>query len=243
VHLEGPARRIAIATAATVVLFVAALGIASWRYQVALDRYDEAVLREDGAATGRDALIAVWRQQGELAQFAATGDSDHFRDFEAPSARVREALSRLRALAHDEILDPKIDAVLRDEREFVAAARARRSAIAKGDLGDLTDEGLVGTVLTDLRDVVKDQEDDADAAVSSAQSANDQALVFGLVAGALAVLMACMLGWYTVRLVGRLIRRIRSTARQLAQSSYELRAASEEVAAATSEQSAAVAQT
>jgi hypothetical protein len=59
VNLEGPARRIALATAATVALFALALGLAIWRYEVAIDRYQFAVLREDGANAGRDAIASA----------------------------------------------------------------------------------------------------------------------------------------------------------------------------------------
>ena len=241
--LEGPARRIALATAATVVLFVFALGLAIWRFGAAVDDYREAVAAEGRASLVRNAIIDAWTEEAEIGHFAATrGQPEHFREFEIARASMDRRLREIMASEPEHERRPLED-VIDAHDAYVAAIRTRQSELAAGRVGDLTPEQRGAPILNGLDTLVRREEAEADASAAAARSSSRLALVLGLLAGALAVLLACLLGVYAVRLVRRLVDRIQTTAGRLSRSAYELRAGSEEAAAATTEQSAAVAQT
>jgi methyl-accepting chemotaxis protein len=78
---------------------------------------------------------------------------------------------------------------------------------------------------------------------AAAKKTADQALVWTIILGSIALAVTVALMVYVVRLLSRLFARIRETAKTLTQASLEMRAAAQEAAAATNQQSAAIAQT
>jgi methyl-accepting chemotaxis protein len=78
---------------------------------------------------------------------------------------------------------------------------------------------------------------------ADAKKTADQALLWTIILGAIAVFVGTTLTVYVVRLLVRLFHRIRKTAKTLTETSLEMRAAAQEAAAATNQQSAAIAQT
>jgi methyl-accepting chemotaxis protein len=242
--LEGAARRIAIATAAAVALFILALGLAIWRYEAALDDYASAIADQGNVATVSRASIDAWREQNEVSDFAAAhGGAEHVQSFEAASAALDRELRAYMREETDPRVIPQIQEALARHQSFVDRVRAARPQLAAGRIGDLTAERAGAPLLRSLESLAANEHTAAASGVRAAHDSSRSALIFALVTGALAVALAVLLGLYAVRLVRRLLDRIRSTAERLSRSAYELRAASEEVATATSEQSAAVAET
>jgi methyl-accepting chemotaxis protein len=78
---------------------------------------------------------------------------------------------------------------------------------------------------------------------AAAQRTADEALIWTIVLGGIALAISVVLVVYVVRLLSRLFTRIRETAKTLTEASLEMRAAAQEAAAATNQQSAAIAQT
>jgi len=244
VRLEHPAQRIALATAATVVLFILALSLTIWRYEVAVGNYQAAIGDNVNVSTTRAAIADSWRAQKQVSDYAAThGQTAQLAGFTTASAALERQLQELLASDPQAADRSLIAAALSQAQSFRSAVVAALPQLRAGRIGDLTDEGRGAPVLRALDALVHHEQRDAAAEIQTADSSRRLALILGLTAGVLAVLLATLLGAYAVRLVRRLIDGIQATAARLSGASHDLRAATEEVAAATSEQSAAVAQT
>jgi len=177
VQLEGPARRIALATAATVVVFVLARGVAIWRFDAAVDDYRVAVASEDNGSLVRAAIIDAWTEEAEVAHFVASrGDSEHLQAFETATASLDRRLRELIAVEPEDERRPVEDVIDAHDR-YVAAIRTRRPALAAGRLGDLTHEQLGAPILGGLDALVIREETEADDSASAADSSSRLALV------------------------------------------------------------------
>src|SRR6266545_6334135 len=61
-----PARRIATASAAIVILLAGAIGVTLWRYEAAIDRYQHARGSQSDAQSVQQAASAFWNEQAAI---------------------------------------------------------------------------------------------------------------------------------------------------------------------------------
>ncbi len=235
--LQGPVRRLALATGAMVVLFVLAVGVTGWRYETAGSSYARAIGLQTDAITVDDANTAIWSARAAALEYALTAEPQKLEDF---AAQQREFVTGLDGLSpHDEEERAALAAALEANKVFVAQfGRAQGKNLATV----LDDDALRG-VIEPMDTLEEHTLVDAQAAATDAEAAGNQALLAGAVAGGLGLILSVLIGLYAVRLVSRLIARIRSAAFVLGPTALELRAAAREAAAATAEQSSAVAET
>ena len=243
--LEGPARRIAAAGLAVVLMLGVAIGVTLWRYGVANSQYQDALRKSQTIGLVERAtdklvdvstnvnVLAVGRASDQLATFhelhgifnGAMGESAKI----APSATKTTLLAQISAGAN---------ALFAQAERGVLPAAGRPRVAAEVRLYN-TRLSELETPLDALRDTAKAEASHAQAAASSAAS---DARTIALITAGLAVVLALFLIAYIVRLIGRLFDRIRATAGSLAEAATEMRAAAAESASATSQQSAGIAE-
>ena len=265
-----PARRIATASAAIVILLAGAIGITLWRYESAIDRYQHARNVQDDARNVENALGAFWREQAAIFAYTTQQSTSELQNLD--SAR-REFTDTMRALTVDtpekaEVRDRALKAnliVLENFRDNVRPALAGASGESLVGALDLQ-RRTARSVIPPLEALASVERIQAGQAVSDARQASREALIAGLVAGLLSLLGAIGFTAYAFRLIGQvadrerrlnravhdlsereqnleeLLERVRSTSAVLADVVVELRAAAKEAVSATSEQSSAVAE-
>jgi methyl-accepting chemotaxis protein len=242
-RLGGPTRRIAIAGVLIVVLVGVAIGVTLWRYGASTDKYEAtlkntATIAETGEA--RTAVYDILNAARSLttSRSAAGITTLHKTGSELDPALVslvqattnspieQTALARARGIAA--ALQITIATLAQDAGKPAAAAGVDHIA----SLLDGVDRQLDLVVTQENAQNLSDQR--------SAQASDHSALLLSLLASGLAVLGTALLTVYTVRLTGRLFRRIQTTSGTLTEATNEMRAATLEAAAATSQQSAAI---
>ncbi len=235
--LQGPVRRLALATTAMVVLFVLAVGVTVWRYEAADRSYASAANKLEDAIRADDASIAIWRARSAALEYALTAEPGELEEFAEHQKEFTETLAGFTADEEEEVA--ALAAVLKANKVFVAQfGRARGK-----NLADVLDDDALRGVVEPMDALEEHTLAEAQVATSDAKAASNQALLAGAVAGGLGLILSVLIGLYAVRLVSRLIERIREAALVLGPTALELRAAAREAAAATAEQSSAVAET
>lgn len=242
--LQGPARRVALAGAAILILLVAAVGVTLWRYGIATREAHVAARNQNAARLvnqGNDFLLerSVLIEAGRpLTPARRIQLRTEERDFDRAMAGVQRAWSgspeerRLRAsvmsanersLTIERRLLPRLDAPGAER----GVRRLRAALVA------------VNHRIDPLTEVSTTQ---ATAATARSWAAERSARAAGIVVGALAFLVTLGLVLYAVRLLRRIFDRIRDTLGTLTEASLEMGAAAQESAAATSQQSAGIAE-
>jgi methyl-accepting chemotaxis protein len=244
---NGPARRIAMATAAIVALMVLALGISGWRYERANARHETA------ARTSELAGLTIATLRGNLADramalatYTAIGDRDSITALRRANTEFNRLVGEARAsnlLGPEErtLLDALADASEARYRhaidEVVPAVGTAREAKALGSYQNANAE--VERRIDGLGERLHER---AAAAGRAADSYTGAARRAAIITGGLALIAALLLAAYAVRLVSRLFAQLRTTVSGLRLASSEMRVAAAQSAATTSEQSAAIAQ-
>jgi hypothetical protein len=249
-----PSRRILIAAIAILPLLAAAVAISIWRYEVAVDKKDQALAERVEAAYAQDAIVAVWHEREAINEYLLQPKTEILEEIEVQ----RKAFDSTEAAT----------AVFPEERDLFAAAKRDNERLlltfdqARGKAGQGAKElaealeqlaAIEEGVLGPLNQLTALQSKQSHALAATAASSRTEALIASVVAGILALLTVAGFALYALRLVRRLARReeslavvvdrVRITAGDLAGVANELRAAARESAAATAEQSSAVAQT
>jgi methyl-accepting chemotaxis protein len=265
-----PARRIVVASLAIVLLLAAALGITVWRYESALDQYqNQALEARADAERVKEAIGAFWQEQAAIfsyvlqssdqalvlldsarAQFVSTLEEVHVQT-ELEGQKRREAIAANRAsITH---FNTKVKPALGGSGQSLRVALREQNRFSN-------------SVIPPLEQLSAIQSSQAEHAVSEAKGAGNEALIAGLIAGILGLLGAVAFTIYAFRLVGQvadrerllneavgtlsdrernledLLERVRATTGVLSQVVDELRAAARDTVSATSEQSSAVAE-
>jgi len=245
IPLHGPARRIALSSATIVGLLAVAVGVTIWRYEHAVSQDRVALGARADKLRAEQAVTLFWRERESMNEYLLQHASEHLREV---AAEQREFQSVTGGLGADVAL----------ERTLVAQSRAANDAFVRAF--DRTAADLVrGTVavpaaletlnqheeqvLAPLDGLQQHYTQEVARVQSDANGSRTEALVVGLVLGALALVVALALGFFATRLISGLIARLGAAASALAGTAIEMRAASREAAAATSEQSSAVAET
>lgn len=240
-QLTGPARRIAAAGAAIVVLMALCVGLAISRYGIVEDDYREAVEHNQlqvELGVAKETLL----ERALIVSQVAGGDKTQLGELTEQRREYEQAL--VRARAHGEA----------DETGGIAQAQTRFGALIEGPEATVlaADPGQAARPLQRYAAEVLALEEDvldalaarerrhAESAVADARAAADGARTLTLVIGLLAMLATILLVGYVVRLVRRLLRRIGTTAATLAGAVRDMQTAASESAAATSEQAAAI---
>jgi len=245
-RLQGPAKRIAIAVAALVVLVALAVGIAVWRYGASNDADKEALGLAQTQFLAQQVRTDVTDEGGIADAYASDADPADLVDL----ARVKKSLSQtLHALKES----PGLGADEAGTVAKIAAEQRQLESIFREQLVPVAgtaefDEGVhpfqaqvekmesrIDAFNRRLAAQAADASAHADSTASSAGTAT-------IIAALLAIALAIAIGVYVVRLVNRLLNRISAAAAVLAPMAREMEAAIAETATATSEQSSAVAE-
>jgi methyl-accepting chemotaxis protein len=245
-RLQGPARRIAIAISALVILVALAVGLAIWRYEAANDAHKEALAVAQAQFFGQQVRTNVTDEGGSADAYGGDADPADLVDLAGIKKQLRQALASLRhssattsgdlsTVNQFEALQRQLESTFHDRVKPVAGT-------PNFDEGVLPYEAQIGTLENQIDAFNRRLQARADDAASHADSTASAARTAAIVAALLAIGLAIAIGVYVVRLVDRLVNRIGAAASALAPMAREMEAAIAETATATSEQSSAVAE-
>ncbi|MBS1845541.1 MAG: hypothetical protein JST53_14085, partial [Actinobacteria bacterium] len=245
-RLHGPAKRIAIAITALVVLVALAVGIAIWRYGVAEDAHKEALTVAQAQFYAQQVRTTITDEGGTADAYGGDGDPADLSALSAIKAEFRQALESLHNSggldAGDSTIVEQIEArqgqlekTFHDKVKPVAGTPNFDEGVKPYEAQVETLENQIDAFDRSLAARAQDASTHADSTASAARTV-------AIIAGLLAILLAVGLGIYVVRLVDRLVDRISAAASMLAPMAREMEAAIAETATATSEQSSAVAE-
>jgi methyl-accepting chemotaxis protein len=242
-NLQGPIRRIAIAVAVVALLLAAAVGIAVWRYSDSNARYKEAL---DAAGATERSVIAEGAVNLNVAFVSQYALDQHRSDLTAAADLNRKFHRQLDQLVA--VAPAQAAAVARVRRAERRLERVVREEVipAAGTAGIATAfdhfDAAQQDTFTSLHRLTAATTASDEAALKNGNDTAASAKALVLLVGALALLAVLGIGFYVIRLIGRLLGQIRETSAGLASAVHELKTASAEAAAATTEQSSAVAE-
>ncbi len=266
-----PARRIAAASAAIVLLLAGAIGVTLWRYESAIDKYQHDALeaRSDAEAV-EQATAAFWREQAAIFSYTTQQSEDELTSLESARQEFGSILNGLHIQAAGEngLRTRALSANQNSLKNFVNNVRLALTGNSGQNLViALNQQKQFGnSVIPPLKQLADVESSQAGSAVSAAKGAGREALIAGLIAGMLSLLGAVGFTIYALRLIGQvadrerrlntavgdlseresnleeLLEHVRSTSGVLSEVVIELRAAAKEAVSATSEQSSAVAE-
>jgi methyl-accepting chemotaxis protein len=260
------ARRVALASIATILVIGAAGALSVWRYQVALSRATAALDEQADARSAAELATAFWEERNAFDTYIAR-----------PSPATAAAVTRFRGQFSRLAGDLSAPATPAESRALARAVAAEghynatfarlRGVAGSGSLRDFAAinqlEAAAPGVVPPLVTLESLHNQQSDAAKASANSAAGQALAIGITALVLAIAAGVAFAIFAVRLLRRmldrqreltaalerlsdrdeLLARIRSTSAVLGEVTGELRLAAKNAEAVTSEQSSAVAET
>ena len=242
-RLGGPTRRIAIAGTLIVVLLGVAIGVTLWRYGASTAKYEATLKNTATVAKTAEVRTTNYDILNAARLLTVSGSAADITALHHAGAGLDPALV---SLVHSTAGSPIEQPALARARGIAAALQITIATLAQnaGTPAAAAEVDRVASLLDGVDhqlDVVAARENAQDLSdQSSAKATSSSALLFSLLAGALAMLGAALLTIYTVRLTGRLFERIRTTSNTLTEATNEMRAATLEAAAATSQQSAAI---
>jgi methyl-accepting chemotaxis protein len=242
--LEGPARRIAIAMGAILVLLILAVGIAISRFDSADSSYKDALAQDQVALVAQQARTAITDEGGIVDAYGADKDPADLRDLAGVKRDLSQALATLAASSG-------VSAAGKADVNRIQASSARLDGIFKDkvvpvagtpqfDVGVKPYSEAVAQIERQTDAFIASVGDQARAASASAASEAHNARVAAIIAAVIAALLVIAVSFYVIRLVGRLMTRIGESAATLLGAASEMRASATEASTATSEQSAAV---
>jgi methyl-accepting chemotaxis protein len=246
--MRGPGRRIAVASAAIVVILVAAVVVTIWRYEHALGQQSRALAARGHKITAQEAVTSLWREREAMNEFLIQPTAEIAGEVDTESGRFNSLLLSLdRGNQAERTLLQEARAA---NETFVRTFHENRGEAGKGPVREQRvinrlNGGETG-VLGPLGSLERRFAQEAEAVQVDANAASSQAMVAALLAGVFALAGTMLFGVYTLRLFGRIVsreRELRSTSAVLREVAAELRSGSEESAAVTRDQSSAVAET
>lgn len=243
--LETPTRRIGAVGGVIVLLFCTTIGVALWRYGKVQHGYEQTIAHGDLLRDIEGAKEALLDRAVTVSEATLTGTSPSASELAALRRRFERAVraSRAHAIAHGDESSGFDEALSRGTRLIedteATVLQAAGTAEAQALLAEYAGEvhAIEERVLGPLGEEEAREEAEAEA---DAQSIADQGRLLTILIGGIATLAMILLLVYAVRLLGRLLDRIRSTAGTLTSALGDLRATASETAAATTEQAAAI---
>ncbi|HEY0392629.1 MAG TPA: methyl-accepting chemotaxis protein, partial [Solirubrobacterales bacterium] len=245
-RLQGPAKRIAVAVTALVLLVALAVGIAVWRYGAANDADKEALAESQTQFLAQQVRTDITDEGGIADAYGGDADPADLADLAQVKKSLFQSLNSLKESPGLDAGEAGVVAAIRGEQRQLESIFRNQLAPVAGtagfDEGVLPYEAQVEKVERRVdafnRRLAARAADASANADSTASSAGTAAIVAALLAAALAI----AIGVYVVRLVNRLLNQISAAAAVLAPMAREMEAAIAETATATSEQSSAVAE-
>jgi methyl-accepting chemotaxis protein len=242
--LEGPARRIAIAMAAILLLLILAVGIAISRFDAAEGSYKNALDQDQVQLVAQQARTAITDEGGIVDAYGGDKNPADLQDLAAVKQDVSKSFATLAA-------SPGVNAAGKAQVNRLESSAGRLEGIFKDKVVPIAGTAQFDAGVKPYSDAVGQLEDQTDAFIAStgqqaraasASAASDahNARVAAIVAAAIAALLVIAVAFYVIRLVGRLMNRISESAATLLGAASEMRTAATEASTATSEQSAAV---
>jgi methyl-accepting chemotaxis protein len=260
-----PAARLVGLIGLVVVLFVAALAITVWRYEISIDSEQRALQEQQGAILAERMRANLPAQTNHAANYAVYKQPIFLASLEEVRGELKEELHTLRAHLVAEGEPEELDTV-----DAIAAEQLRLDQIFEQEILPVAGGTAVTARITSfdrqakkigglIDDVVAATLEDVEAATERASEDADSAKLAAIVAGLIATLIAIVTAFYAFRLIGRLFGKIegqfrqirkqlrllesvRETADSLTEAANQMLAATAEVSTATNEQSAAVAE-
>jgi methyl-accepting chemotaxis protein len=239
---RGPSRKIAMATAATVALFLVCVGVTVWRYEVAVRQQQHA------ARAGHDSLVSQravtdFRTEAEAMIVYLSDQSAVTRAHvdAASKAIARDALALHASGAQQEL----VNEVLENNKRFVSLFHQTLDELKTIGIPPATATlaGAEGYAIKPLQKLQAFYGKQQSRREEQAASAQKQAWIAAVVVAAIGVALAALLALYSVQLVDRLVEKLRSSAVSLTTVVAGMRQTGREALAATTEQSSAVAET
>jgi methyl-accepting chemotaxis protein len=215
-------------------LFVLATSITLWRQSQARTSYEAAIASHNDEDAAHAAMASLWRGRAALAAFAKTHEASDL----TAAAAANDAYGLAIASLH--LNDAEERALL---SRMSAARAAAGSSVATLPRAGLANDNEFATIMAPLADLAAHLEQNSAASQVRANGDRRLTLLIGAALFALGFALSALLGWYIVRFITRLVRRLRAGSELLTEAVYDLRIASKEAASATAEQSSAVAQT
>jgi methyl-accepting chemotaxis protein len=241
--LNGPARRIALAGVATVLLLSLAVGVTVWRFGAAIDADHRALTQSQVETAAQEARTSLAHQRGLVDAYGGDKDAADLRGIE--TARKAFAVAVAGAKRGVDSADER-----RELKEIQAEAGALDRLFAEKvvpvagtprfDNGVKPYAVALDQVSARLDRFAAGQQRQASEGAAYARTQAATARKIGLGVGVLAALIAMLTVLYSTRLVGRLLHQIRVSAAELSAAAGDMRAAASETASATTEQSAAI---
>lgn len=250
---SGPARKIAIGSFAVLAVIVGALAITITRYNNALSKSDSAQIERLEQFNVEKATTTFWHEREAMNEYLVLHEADIVPE-------VRDQGKIFAKNMHDVEADEAEEVALVDKAKASNAAYVvifEKGRVISGTAGasalieklNAAEESVVGP-LEELQAIYTKKVVDDTAA---AESSKNQALIFALLAGFIAIAGVLAFALYAFRLVRQigerekslatLVDRTRDSISVLGDVANELRASAQEAQATTAEQSAAVAQT
>jgi Methyl-accepting chemotaxis protein (MCP) signalling domain len=251
-RLEGPARRVAVASALIVVLVAAAFAVTLVQNSRAHNKSDAALHAARESFAAEQAVTHFWREREAMNEYLLAPGADILGEIRAEQVAFRSATRGLgdnaderRLVAQARAANDDFIATFQENRP---AAGTRHTASAVEAL-NAAEEHVLGP-LESLQTAVADE---ARADSAGARNANRDATIAGILGALLAIGAGIAFALYALRLINRLgeretrlqrlVEQTRSSAGVLAEVVNELRASAREASSTTTEQSSAVAET
>jgi methyl-accepting chemotaxis protein len=265
-RLTRSVHRVALVSAAAVVVIAGAGALSVWRYQVALSRASAALDERTDAKTAAELTTTFWEERNALDTSLAHPGPETSAAVASYRAQFRQLVAQVRTPSTPEEARALAQAVAAEAR-YYAVYVSLRPAAGNGGIHAFPAinrlEAVAPGVVPPLVVLDRLHNTRADAAKASAASAASQALIIGIFALILAITAGAVFAFIAVRLIGRaverarelnaalerlsdrdeLLARIRSASAVLGEVTGELRLAAKNAEAVTSEQSSAVAET
>ena len=205
----GPASKIAVASAAILVLLATAIGVTIWRYSHAIGLSSDALKARSEEFRSEQAATAFWREREAMNEYVISKDAGLLTEATAAQASFTRVTD---GLGSDVPAEASLIAQSRAANDaYVALFGERRSNLggrrttALLDALNTAEPGVTGP-LTRLQTIFTGE---VAANRSAVNSANQQALIAALVGGFLAIGALLAFAFYALRLVGRIAERER----------------------------------
>lgn len=238
----GPSQRIALATAAMVVVFLACVAITIWRYEAASQQQQQAIDAAHQNLVSERAVTAFSNEADAMYVYFTDQSALTLGNINAARNAIARNVKSLGATGAQQQL---VETVLLKNKQFFKLFQQTFHQVATITIAPATATlaSAKGSVVEPLQRLQAFYTKQQAMREQQAASARTQAWIAALVAAAIGVVLAVLLALYSVRLVESLVEKLRSSATLFATVVEGMRRTSKETLAATTEQSSAVAET
>ena len=249
--VSSPVRRIALATAALVLLLVTVAGTSVWCYEQTLSTADAAWASRAQRALTHEATAVFWQERATIGEQLVKPDPERLSEISAASDEWRQRMQRLDAGASIPAQTGLVDELTRGNDALLTAFRNTARTNPEAALSTLN--GIQDGIVATLGRLASIQDRALAASRSASTDAKQRMLIVALIGQLLGIVGVALFALYAVRLVRRIgmreahlaaqVEQTRSSIGVLGEVAQDLRAATQEAEATSAEQSAAVAET